>query len=162
ITVRDNGYQVTRVSDLRTGTVFPFTQANGSITVSGITTWDPYDTVLKVETTGRVGIYPDSSITASASASASGHPASALIDRDDLDHAGRPGRAVHRPERRLDPVPAADRQQHVGRVDRLQALPQAADQRPVRGVGLPRRRQPAATAGALRGGERDAVPGGRG
>jgi len=83
ITVRDNGYQVTRVSDLRTGTVFPFTQANGSITVSGITTWDPYDTVLKVETTGRVGIYPNSSITASASASASGHPASALIDGDD-------------------------------------------------------------------------------
>ena len=86
ITVRDNGYQVTRVSDFRTGTVFPFTQANGSITISGITNWDPYDTVLKVETSGRVGIYDNSTVTASASASASGHPASALVDNNDATY----------------------------------------------------------------------------
>jgi len=81
ITVRDNGYQVSRVTDLRTGAVRSFTQANGNITISGISSWDPYDTVLKVETSGRVGVYPG--VTASATASASGHPASAVVDGDD-------------------------------------------------------------------------------
>ncbi len=82
ISVRDNGYAVTRVTDLRTGANRPFTQSNGRITISGITSWDPFDTVLKVETSGRVGVYPTGSFTASASASASGHPASALADGD--------------------------------------------------------------------------------
>ena len=86
ITVRDNGYQVTRVTDLRTGATRNFTQAAGSITISGITTWDPFDTVLKVETSGRVGIYPKGTVSASASVSASGHPAAALVDGDDATY----------------------------------------------------------------------------
>jgi alpha-L-fucosidase len=82
ISLRDNGYAVTRVTDLRTGANRPFTQSNGRVTISGISSWDPFDTVLKVETSGRVGMYPNGSFTASASASASGHPASALADGD--------------------------------------------------------------------------------
>ncbi len=82
ITVRDNGYRVARVTDLRTGASRPFTQSGGAITITGITTWDPYDTVLKVETSGREGRYPAGSVTATASVSASGHPASALVDGD--------------------------------------------------------------------------------
>jgi len=82
ITVRDNGYRVTRVTDLRTGAVRSFSQANGTVTISGQTTWDAYDTVFKVETSGREGIYPSSSLTATASVSASGHGAAALVDGD--------------------------------------------------------------------------------
>jgi alpha-L-fucosidase len=80
ITVRDNGYKVSRVTDLRTGANRPFTQSNGAITISGITNWDPYDTVLKVETSGREGIYPTGSVTATASTSASGHGAPSVVD----------------------------------------------------------------------------------
>src|SRR5205814_3676785 len=86
ISVRDNGYAVTGVTDLRTGANRPFTQAGGRITISGITSWDPFDTVLKVETSGRVGVYPTGSVSASASVSASGHPAAALVDGDDATY----------------------------------------------------------------------------
>ena len=48
--------------------------------VDQISAWDQYDTVFKVETTGRVGIYPPSTYTMSASASASGHAAAAAAD----------------------------------------------------------------------------------
>jgi alpha-L-fucosidase len=82
ITVRDNGYRIARVTDLRTGANRPFTQSAGAVTIRGITNWDPYDTVLKVETSGREGLYPVGSVTATASASASGHGASALVDGD--------------------------------------------------------------------------------
>jgi len=86
ITVRDNGYKIARVTDLRTGASRSFTQANGAVTISGITNWDPYDTVLKVETSGREGIYPPGSVTATASVSASGHGAASLVDGDYLTY----------------------------------------------------------------------------
>jgi alpha-L-fucosidase len=62
--VRDNGYEV----------------SGGTITFSGISAWDQYDTVFKVETAGREGIIPASSYTMSASAAGSGHPASHAAD----------------------------------------------------------------------------------
>jgi hypothetical protein len=76
--VRDNGYHVTRITDLRTGGALNFTQSGGTITITGISAWDPYDTVFKVETSGRTGIY--TGVTATASASKSGYPASDLVD----------------------------------------------------------------------------------
>ncbi|MFD5389859.1 discoidin domain-containing protein [Streptomyces sp. NPDC127074] len=82
LTVRDNGYKATGVTDFRTGKKLDFRQSDGRITISGITGWDPYDTVLAVRTDGRQGVLPASSITASASVSASGHPASAVLDGD--------------------------------------------------------------------------------
>jgi alpha-L-fucosidase len=54
--LRDNGYRVVGVSDLRTGTPFAFSQSGGVLTISGVTNWDQYDTVFKVVTAGRVGI----------------------------------------------------------------------------------------------------------
>src|SRR5262249_32752886 len=87
ITLRANRLLGRSVGGLRTGTPLGFTQSGGTITSSGITTWDPYDTVLKVVTgSARVNVYANSSITASASASASGHPASALLDNDDTTY----------------------------------------------------------------------------
>jgi hypothetical protein len=62
--VRDNGYQVTQVTDLRTGAARTFSQANGFLTINN-TSWDPYDTVFKVQTSGRTGIY--TGVTAAAS-----------------------------------------------------------------------------------------------
>ncbi|GLZ29341.1 alpha-L-fucosidase [Lentzea sp. NBRC 105346] len=84
--LRDNGYRVTRVSDLRTGAAVAFSQGGGNLTITGVSTWDQYDTVFKVETAGREGIYPPSSYTMSASASASGHGAPAAADGDYLTY----------------------------------------------------------------------------
>ncbi|WP_170155002.1 discoidin domain-containing protein [Lentzea atacamensis] len=78
--VRDNGYKVSRVTNLRTGASVSWTQSGGTITLNGISNWDQYDTVFKVETAGREGIIPPSSYTMSASASGSGHPASHAAD----------------------------------------------------------------------------------
>jgi alpha-L-fucosidase len=87
ITVRDNGYRVTRVTDLRTGTPMAFAQGNGSLTISGIVDWDRYDTVFKVETAGRIGFYPTGQLrSATASASADGFPARYLVDGDWLTY----------------------------------------------------------------------------
>src|SRR5439155_22841990 len=58
ITLGDNDYRVTRVTDLRTGQAKRFCQRDGNLTIDGITAWDTYDTVFKVETAGRVGFYP--------------------------------------------------------------------------------------------------------
>ncbi|MER6912034.1 discoidin domain-containing protein [Streptomyces sp. NPDC000594] len=80
--LRDNGYRVTAVSDLRTGAPVAYTQGDGTLTLTGLTAWDPYDTVLKVTTQGREGILPRSSYTLGASASASGHGAPAAADGD--------------------------------------------------------------------------------
>ncbi|HEV7899962.1 MAG TPA: discoidin domain-containing protein [Planosporangium sp.] len=80
--VRDNGYQVKKVRDLRTGKKFDFSQSGGTLTVKGITNWDPYDTVFKVETDGRTGVYRRGTASATASVSAAGHDASALVDGD--------------------------------------------------------------------------------
>jgi hypothetical protein len=63
--LRDAGYHVTKVTDLRTGAARTFSQASGVLSIDN-TSWDPYDTVFKVETSGgRVGVY--SGVTASAS-----------------------------------------------------------------------------------------------
>jgi hypothetical protein len=78
--VRDNGYRVSAVTDLRTGAPLAFTQSGGTLTVTGLGGWDPYDTVFKVVTAGRTGVYPASAYKVTASSSASGHGASAAAD----------------------------------------------------------------------------------
>jgi alpha-L-fucosidase len=83
IVLRDNGYRVTSIRDLRTGEPKSFSQANGFLTISGITTWDTYDTVFKVETAGRVDTYQ---ATATATAANAAHPASGLADNDYLTY----------------------------------------------------------------------------
>ncbi|WP_370947169.1 discoidin domain-containing protein [Amycolatopsis sp. cg5] len=80
LSVRDNGYKVTKVTNLRTGATVAHTQSGGSLTLSGVSSWDQYDTVFKVETSGREGIIPSSTYTMSSSNAASGHPASAAAD----------------------------------------------------------------------------------
>jgi alpha-L-fucosidase len=84
--VRDNGYVVTGVTDLRTGAAIAHTQGGGSLTLTGLGSWDSYDTVFKVTTSGRTGVYPPSAYTMSASASASGHSAAAAADGDYLSY----------------------------------------------------------------------------
>ncbi|GLF98313.1 discoidin domain-containing protein [Streptomyces yaizuensis] len=78
--LRDNGYRVTAVSDLRTGAPVTYSQSGGTLTLTGLGGWDPYDTVLKVTTAGREGILPHTAYTMSASASASGHGPAAAAD----------------------------------------------------------------------------------
>ncbi|MFE7133450.1 alpha-L-fucosidase [Streptomyces sp. NPDC057638] len=81
VTVRDNGHRVRRVSDLRTGRKLAFEQRDGSLTVKGVAAWDPYDTVLAVDThPRREGVHPARTVTASATAEKQGHPAAALTD----------------------------------------------------------------------------------
>jgi alpha-L-fucosidase len=82
--VRDNAYKVSKVTNLRTGAAVAFSQSGGFLTLSGVSSWDQYDTVFKVETNGREGIY--SSVTMSASASASGHAAAAAGDGNYLTY----------------------------------------------------------------------------
>jgi alpha-L-fucosidase len=77
--LRDNGYRVTGVTNFRTGAPVSFSQGNGELTLTGVSTWDQYDTVFRVRTAGRLAGYP---ATTSASASASGHPASHAADGD--------------------------------------------------------------------------------
>jgi alpha-L-fucosidase len=84
--VRDNGYRVTRVTNFRTGAAVPFSQSGGTITLTGIAAWDQFDTVFRVETSGREGIYPPSTYTMSASASASGHGPAGAADGNYLTY----------------------------------------------------------------------------
>lgn len=76
--IRDNGYRIASVTNLRTGAAISWSQSGGVLTLSGLGGWDPYDTVFKVTTAGRQGIL--SGVTVSASASASGHAGSAAGD----------------------------------------------------------------------------------
>ncbi|MFL6140652.1 MAG: alpha-L-fucosidase [Labedaea sp.] len=80
VRLRDNGYKVTGVSDLRTGTRLRFDQSGGYLSILDIQSWDTYDTVFKVDTIGQPYLYPQSTIRASASSSADGHPAGSLVD----------------------------------------------------------------------------------
>jgi alpha-L-fucosidase len=80
--LRDNGYRVTGVTNLRTGAPIAYSQGGGTLSLTGLGGWDAYDTVFKVTTGGREGIIPASSYTMSASASASGHGAAAAADGD--------------------------------------------------------------------------------
>ncbi|WP_290055880.1 alpha-L-fucosidase [Amycolatopsis solani] len=84
--IRDNGYRVSRVTNLRTGAAVPFSQGSGSLTLTGLSGWDPYDTVFKVETSGRTGIYDPRTVTLKASASASGHSGQSASDGDYLTY----------------------------------------------------------------------------
>jgi alpha-L-fucosidase len=68
--LRDAGYHVTNVTDLRTGAARTFSQSNGVLTINN-TSWDQYDTVFKVETSGdRVGVYTDVKASASTGTAA--------------------------------------------------------------------------------------------
>ncbi len=80
VRLRDNGYQVTSVSDLRTGQQMRFNQSGGYLTILNITNWDQYDTVFKVQLAGQIYFYSQSSLTASASSSRPGTPAGNLVD----------------------------------------------------------------------------------
>lgn len=84
--LRDNGYRVSRVTNFRTGANVSFSQSGGTLTLTGISAWDQYDTVFRVDTNGRQGIYPPSTYTMSASASAGGRPASAAADGNYLTY----------------------------------------------------------------------------
>ncbi|MGW4986129.1 glycosyl hydrolase family 28 protein [Streptomyces mirabilis] len=82
--IRDNGYRIASVTNLRTGAAVSWSQSGGVLTLTGLANWDPYDTVFKVTTAGRQGIA--SGVTMSASASASGHGAAAAGDGDYLTY----------------------------------------------------------------------------
>ncbi|MDX8035471.1 CBM35 domain-containing protein [Lentzea sp. BCCO 10_0856] len=78
VRLRDNGYRVTGVKDLRTGERMSFSQSGGHLTIQGITKWDEYDTVFSVETAGQQGFY--TGVKASATSSEDGFPAANLTD----------------------------------------------------------------------------------
>ncbi|MBB5850923.1 hypothetical protein HDA45_001010 [Amycolatopsis umgeniensis] len=78
--LRDNGYKVTAVSDVRTGKSLRFSQSAGYLTLVDIKDWDTYDTVFKVETAGQQFFHDSRTIKATASSSRAGHPASNLVD----------------------------------------------------------------------------------
>ncbi|MEV6718337.1 alpha-L-fucosidase [Lentzea sp. NPDC051208] len=78
VRLRDNGYRVTGVRDLRTGEQLRFAQSAGHLTIQGITKWDEYDTVFAVDTLGQQGFHAD--VKASATSSANGFPAANLTD----------------------------------------------------------------------------------
>ncbi|MEW2048746.1 discoidin domain-containing protein [Streptomyces sp. NPDC005476] len=78
--IRDNGYRIAAVTDLRTGAAVSWSQSGGVLTLSGLGGWDPYDTVFKVTTAGRQGIL--AGVRVSASASAAGHGGAAAGDAD--------------------------------------------------------------------------------
>ncbi|HEU4423009.1 MAG TPA: CBM35 domain-containing protein [Pilimelia sp.] len=80
VRLRDNGYRVTRVTDLRTGERMRFNQSGGHLTILGITNWDTYDTVFKVETAGQQFFHDQTGFRATASSSRAGFPASNLVD----------------------------------------------------------------------------------
>ncbi|MET9910784.1 alpha-L-fucosidase [Streptomyces sp. NPDC006476] len=66
VRIRDNGYRIERITDLRTGKRFHFDQQGGTLTIKGVTDWDPYDTVFKVRTAPvREGVYPTGAVKAS-------------------------------------------------------------------------------------------------
>src|SRR4051812_61569 len=78
VRLRDNGYRVTGVSDLRTGKRMRFSQSGGYLSILGVTAWDTYDTVFKVRTAGQQSVY--SPARATASSAAAGFPARNLVD----------------------------------------------------------------------------------
>jgi hypothetical protein len=73
VRLRDNGYRVTAVTDLRTGERMRFHQSGGRLTILGITVWDQYDTVFRVQTAGRPYVYPQQTVRASDPALADGN-----------------------------------------------------------------------------------------
>jgi alpha-L-fucosidase len=84
VKLRDAGYVVSSVTNFRTGAAVPFTQSNGVLSINNNTGWDTYDTVFKVQMSGRTGI--TTGVSASANASASGHGAGSLVDGSYLNY----------------------------------------------------------------------------
>ncbi|MFI1761272.1 glycosyl hydrolase family 28 protein [Streptomyces sp. NPDC020800] len=82
--IRDNGYRIASVTNLRTGRAVSWSQSGGVLTLSGLGDWDPYDTVFKVTTAGRQGILTGVGVTASTSAV--GHTGAAAGDGDHLTY----------------------------------------------------------------------------
>ncbi|HEY7592658.1 MAG TPA: discoidin domain-containing protein [Actinophytocola sp.] len=80
VRLRDNGYRVTSVTDLRTGERMRFHQSGGYLSIMDVESWDEYDTVFRVATAGRPGYY--GGLRATASAARDGHPADDLVDGD--------------------------------------------------------------------------------
>jgi hypothetical protein len=80
VRVRDNGYPVISVSDLRTGEAMRFAQSGGNLTILGVHAWDTYDTVFEIQTAGQQFFYAPSTLRASASSSRTGQPAANLVD----------------------------------------------------------------------------------
>jgi len=83
VRLRDSGYNVTKVTNLRGGASVDFSQSKGFLTING-GSWDQFDTVFKVTMSGRVGI--QTGVTAAASSSASGHGAGNLVDHSYLNY----------------------------------------------------------------------------
>ncbi|WP_291411270.1 alpha-L-fucosidase [Actinophytocola sp.] len=84
VRLRDNGYQVTRVTDLRTGERMRFGRSGGYLSIMDIRDWDDYDTVFQVDTAGRRGALDG--VRATASAESDGHPAPSLVDGSYQDY----------------------------------------------------------------------------
>ncbi|WBB64130.1 alpha-L-fucosidase [Streptomyces sp. WMMC500] len=82
VRLRDIGYTVTGVTDVRTGEEMRFSQSGGHLSILDIRDWDPYDTVFKVTTDGRRPFYDASGVAATASSARAGHPAADLADGD--------------------------------------------------------------------------------
>jgi hypothetical protein len=80
VRLRDNGYRVGAVTDLRTGTPMRFTQSGGYLSILDVVNWDTYDTVFKVDTAGQRFFYDQSTLRATASSSLDGFPAANLVD----------------------------------------------------------------------------------
>ncbi|MGH2947126.1 MAG: alpha-L-fucosidase [Solirubrobacteraceae bacterium] len=80
VRIRDNGYRVTRVTEVRTGEEMVFDQSGGHLTILGIEDWDEYDTVFEVRTAGRQLFHDQETIEATASAETGSGPASNLAD----------------------------------------------------------------------------------
>jgi hypothetical protein len=78
--LRDNAYKIASVTNLRTGAAVNFAQGGGWLTLSGISSWDQYDSVFKVVSSGREGIISPSTYTMSASSQTTSHPASHAAD----------------------------------------------------------------------------------
>ncbi|MEU6257501.1 alpha-L-fucosidase [Streptomyces sp. NPDC047043] len=73
VRIRDNGYRIERITDLRTGKRLHFDQRDGTLAIKGIADWDPYDTVFKVRTAAhREGVHPTRTVRASEPALADG------------------------------------------------------------------------------------------
>ena len=86
VRIRDNGYRVTRVTNVRTGEELAFDQSGGHLTILGIDGWDEFDTVFEVRTADRQFFHDQETIEATASAETENGPASNLTDGSFLNY----------------------------------------------------------------------------
>lgn len=89
VSVPDGGYTVTGATDLFTGEPLDFEQNNGNLTVR-VANWDVQaqfgDQIIRLAVEASERQYPRSSLSASASSSSSGRPASSIVDADDRSY----------------------------------------------------------------------------